>query len=229
MSRSTARTRLATTIGAAVLGAAATGAALGTAGPAAAAPTTRDAAATSATTAAAPRSALLGATEMPEVNNVQDWRRVATRSTRVSKAQPESLAALGATDRARRDFALPGGQASSVVLTFDDAKEAADAYAEVRSWRQHTGDNVPAGGRLLFTGKHVPVTVESGRGSYFSFVFKRDRAADEGTFEWLGVTRRGAALSIVAWRIDGQDATYDVDPTIASVRTANEKLAGLNG
>jgi hypothetical protein len=226
MFRSTARNRVATTIGAAVLGVAATGAALGAAGPAAAAPTTSDAV---ATTAADPRSALLRAADMPEVNDVQDWRRVATRSTRVSKAQPESLAALGATRRVRRDFALPGGQASSVVLTFDDAREAADAFADVRSWRRHTGDNVPARGRLLFTGKHVPVAVDSGRGSYFSFVFKRDKAADEGTFEWLGVTRRGAAVSIVAWRIDGQDATYDVDPTIASVQAANERLAGLNG
>lgn len=217
MTRSTARRRLATTLGAA-LGVLATGAALGVTGPAAAATTTPD-----------PHRALLKAAAMPVVNEVQDWRRVATRSTRVSTAQPVGLGALGATDRARRDFALPGGQASSVVLTFDTRDEASEAYATVRSWRKHTGDRVPAAGRLLFTGKHVPILVESGRGSYFSFVFKRDRSSEEGTFEWLGVTRRGTSVSVVAWRIDGQDATYDADPTIASVKVANVKLAGLNG
>jgi hypothetical protein len=31
----------------------------------------------------------------------------------------------------------------------------------------------------------------------------------------------------VAWRVNGADATYDVDPTIASVQTANAKLARL--
>jgi hypothetical protein len=114
-----------------------------------------------------------------------------------------------------------------VVLTFTDAAAAADAYAEVKAWRQHTGDNIPAGGQLLFTGRNTPVTVERGRGSYLPFVFKTDRTADEGTFEWVGVTRRGNAVSIIDWRVNGADATYQVDPTIASVRAANVKLARI--
>jgi hypothetical protein len=178
-------------------------------------------------TAVDPNDALLPATSMPEANDVQDWATVAKRRGRVSNAQPEPLAALGATDRARRDFALPGGEATSVVLSFDDPAEARDAYREVKTWRRHTGDHVPDAGRLLHTGKHAQVEVASGRGTFFSFVFKSDRSADEGTFEWLGVTRRGAALSLVVWRVGGQDATYEVDPTIASVRAANENLAVL--
>jgi len=229
MSRTIARTRFATTFGATV-GVLAAGAALGVTGPAAAASTTETVSTgTVSTTAVDADGAVLRASEMPTVNEVQDWRRVARRASRVSSAQPVSLASLGATDRSRRDFALSGGRASSVVLTFDDVTEASDAYAEIRSWRGHSGDNVPAAGRLLFTGKHVPVNVERGRASYFSFVFKSDRAADEGTFEWLGVTRRGAAVSIVAWRVIGQDATYEVDPTVASLQAANRRLVRLNG
>ncbi len=171
--------------------------------------------------------ALLRAGQMPVVNQEQDWARVATRHRRASSAQPTPLKALGFERKARRDFAIPGGQATNVVLTFADRAAARSAYGEVKGWRSHTGDNVPAGGRLLFTDKRRPVDVEVGRGSYFSFVFKTDKDADEGTFEWLGVTRRGDDLSIVVWRIDGQDATYEVDPTIASVQTANAKLARL--
>jgi hypothetical protein len=69
--------------------------------------------------------------------------------------------------------------------------------------------------------------VPAGRASFFTFVYKTDRDADEGTFEWIGVTRCDAAVSIVAWRVNGADATYDVDPTITSVQAANAKLARL--
>ena len=180
------------------------------------------------TTAVDPNDALLRARQMPAVNDVQDWTRIDDRHRRVSTAQPDRLKSLGFTDRARRDFALPGGEATNVVLTFADRESAKVAYAEIKGWRRHTGDNIPADGRLLFTSEQTPVEVDAGRGSYFSFVFKTDRDALEGTFEWLGVTRRGTAVSIVDWRVNGQDATYDVDPTIASVQAANAKLARVN-
>jgi hypothetical protein len=137
------------------------------------------------------------------------------------------LRELGAADSARRDFALPGASATHVVLTFDDVESAGEAYLEVRSWRRHTGDHVPEAGRLLYTSRNAAVEVDRGRGSFFSFVFTSERASEEGTFEWLGVTRRGTSVSIVAWRVGGQDATYEVDPTIASVQASNKKLARL--
>jgi hypothetical protein len=221
---STARSRTAVLATTGALAAVVT--ALGVTGPASAAEGRSETAVT--TTVVDPNDALLRATQMPVVNDVQHWSRVATRHSRVSTAQPEALSALGFTDKARRDFAMPGGRATTVVLTFADAAAAADAYAEVKGWRQHTGDNIPAGGQLLFTDKSKPVTVEQGRGSYLSFVFKSDKTSDEGTFEWVGVTRRGTALSIIDWRVNGADATYDVDPTIASVQAANIKLARIN-
>jgi hypothetical protein len=226
MSRTTTRTRRPATLAAAVL--ATTAVASGVVTAALAGTAVADEGVTAVvTTAVDPNDALLGKSQMPVVNDVQDWSRVAVRHTRASAAQPTALRALGFEDKARRDFAIPGGSATNVVLTFADAAEAKDAYAEIKGWRSHTGDNVPAGGALLFTDKTRPVDVEAGRGAYFSFVFKTDTNADEGTFEWLGVTRRGDAVSLVVWRINGQDATYEVDPTIASVQTANAKLARL--
>lgn len=217
---STARTRTAVLTMTGALAAVVT--ALGLTGPAAGVEGATETAVT--TTVVDPNDALLRASQMPVVNDVQDWSRVATRHSRVSTAQPEALSALGFTDKARRDFAIPGGRSTNVVLTFADAAAAADAYAEVKAWRQHAGDNIPAGGLLLFTSRNKPVTVEQGRGSYLSFVFKSDKTSDEGTFEWVGVTRRGTAVSIIDWRVNGSDATYDVDPTIASVQAANIEL-----
>ncbi len=191
-----------------------------------AAPTT-SAVATTAVDPNDPHSALLRADQMPVVNDVQHWTRVATRHTRVSRSQTGALSGLSFVAKARRDFAEPGAQATSVVLTFADAAKAQAAYVEVKAWRKHTGDRIPSAGKLLITGDATSVDVPAGRASYFTFDYKTDRSASEGTFEWVGVTRRGAAISIVAWRVNGADATYDVDPTIAPVQRANAKLARL--
>jgi hypothetical protein len=226
MSRSPSRPGRAATLAAAAL--ATTAVASGVAVAAVAGPAAADEGPRAVvTTAVDPNDALLGRAQMPVVNDVQDWSRVAVRHTRASTAQPTALSALGFEDKARRDFSIPGGSATNVVLTFADVADAKGAYAGIKGWRSHTRDNVPADGALLFTDKTRPVDVEAGRGAYFSFVFKTDKNADEGTFEWLGVTRRGDAVSLVVWRIDGQDATYEVDPTIASVQTANAELARL--
>lgn len=228
MTPSTTISRRATTVGATTVGVLAAGLALGllATSPAASAQDTTGARPRAATTAG-PDRALLHVSHMPEVNTVQEWARVPTRRGRVSTAQPEPLSSLGALGRARRDFALPGASATNVVLTFRSKFAATMAFREVRTWRQHTTDNIPPEGRVLYTGPHTSVPVEKGRASYFPFVFKTDAAADDGTFEWLGVTRRERAVSIVAWRVDGQDATYDVDPTIRSVKIANRLLGRL--
>jgi hypothetical protein len=172
-------------------------------------------------------AALLRAGQMPVVNEVQDWTRTERRRGRISNAQTESLRELGATDIARRDFALPGATGSSAVLAFDSVVDAKAAYREIKSWREDTGANVPDEGRLLFTEPLRSISVDEGTGAYFGFVFVEEEDAVEGTFEWLGVTRRGADVSVVAWRVGGTDATYEVDPTLRSVRLANKKLAKL--
>ena len=176
-----------------------------------------------------PAAALLRAAEMPVVNDVQDWERVPRRPGRVSLSQEDSFSRLGATGIARRDFGIDftTSLATNVVLTFDDDAAARAAHREVKGWRQHTGDNVPDQGALLHTGAGTPVAVEAGRGLFYAFGYTLDRDEEEGVFEWVGVTRRGAAVSVVAWRVGGTDATYETDPTIASVQRANEKLARL--
>ena len=229
MTRTIARNRFAATLGA-TAGVLAAGLALGVVGPASAAiavDTTGTNAA--ATTAVDPTTALLRASQMPKIDQARSLVRVARREGLVSNAQPGPLSDLGATALARRDFAVPGttSAATSLVLTFDSKFDATMAFREVRTWRWHTTDNIPPEGRVLYTGAHVWVPVEKGRGSYFPFSFMSDRSSVEGTFEWLGVTRREKSVSVVAWRVDGTDATYLVDPTVRSVKIANRKLARL--
>ncbi len=180
-----------------------------------------------ATNTVDPNDSLLRPRQMPVPNQEQDWARVATRHRRASSAQPSSLKALGFEDRGRRDFAIPGGLAPNVVLTFADAADAKAAYREVRSWCSHTGDNVPAGGALLFTDKTRRVEVRAGRGAYCSFVFKSDKNADEGTFEWLGVTpsRYRGVSNRVADQRPGRDLRDRPDHRVGAA--ANAKLVRL--
>ena len=174
-----------------------------------------------------PHGALLRADQMPVVNDQQHWARVATRHTRVSRSQTGALSDLNFVAKARRDFAEPDAQATSVVLTLPTRRRR-----RRRTPRSRPGASTPATASrrpasLLFTGDATPVR-HAGRARVVLHVRLQDRPKClQGTFEWVGVTRRGAAVSIVAWRLNGADATYDVDPTIAPVQTANAKLARL--
>ena len=171
----------------------------------------------------APDRALLEAAQMPRVNEIQKWSVADDEATFVGLDATD----LGATGAARRDFALPGGKAAHVVLTFADEVSAKAAYSDIV-----TGDKadleagLPAGGELLYgPGEHVAVKVADGEASFSSIIYKDDPASDEGWFEWVGAVQHGDTVSVVAWRVAGADASYDVDPTIAALQAARTALA----
>ena len=167
---------------------------------------------------------LLSASQMPKVNEVQRWTRLTEpRTSRITVSQKGQLAAL-APGHARRDFRMPGGQASNVVLNYRTRAAAVAGYEKVKAWRSNVRAGLPDGAVLLYRGPHKPVTTPYGSASYFQFTWKARAAAEEGWFEWVGVTRRGHKVSLVTWRVGGTDANYDVDPTIASLKAANQAL-----
>jgi len=175
---------------------------------------------------AAAARGLLSESQMPKVNEVQRWTRLAEpRRSRTTVCQFGSIQSLKAPGHARRDFRMPGARASNVVLKYRTRTAAAAAYNKVRSWRSYCDEGLPAGAVLLYRGPHKPVATPYGPASYFQITWKASPSAEEGWFEWVGVTRRGARVSIVTWRVGGMDANYDVDPTIAALKNAHRKLA----
>jgi len=173
--------------------------------------------------AVASSQALLGASQMPRVNGVQTWTVTADKATFVGF----DGAGLGAADAVRRDFELAGGKSANVVLTFNDEAAAKAAYVNiVTSDKAGLTAGLPAGGQLLYgPGERVAVKVADGKASFSSIIYKDDPAGDEGWFEWVGAVQHGDSVSVVAWRIAGADATYDVDPTIAALQAASTALA----
>jgi hypothetical protein len=167
--------------------------------------------------------ALLDAGHMPRVNEVQSWTVVGNAATYVG-FDPDDL---GATDTARRDFAMPGGKAASVVLRFADEASAKAAYEDVLSTdKADLEAGLPAGGELLYgPGKRVKVDVADGQAAFSSIIYKDDPASDEGWFEWVGAVQHGDTVSVVVWRVGGTDASYEVDPTIAALQAARTALA----
>lgn len=171
----------------------------------------------------APTVALLDAGQMPRVNQIQKWT-VATDEAFFVGFDAKNL---GATDTARRDFSLPGGKAANVVLQFADEASAKAAYGDiVGTSKVDLEAGLPVGGQLLYgPGKRIAVQVADGQASFSSIIYKDDPAGDEGWFEWVGAVQRGDTVSVVAWRVSGADASYDVDPTIAALQAARAALA----
>ncbi len=171
----------------------------------------------------APDRALLDASQMPRVNEVQTWTVANDEATYVGF----DAADLQATDTARRDFTMPGGKASNVVLRFADDAAAKAAYDDiVTSSRADLKAGLPAGAELLYgPGEQVTVDVTDGQAAYSSIIYKVDPACDEGWFEWVGAVQQGDSVSVVVWRVAGTDASYEVDPTIAALQAARTALA----
>src|SRR5687768_3576449 len=93
--------------------------------------------------AVAPDQALLGAGQMPRVNEIQTWTVANGEATFVAF----DGTGLGANDTARRDFAMPGGKSANVVLTFTDEAAAKAAYDDiVTSTKADLEAGLPAGG-----------------------------------------------------------------------------------
>jgi hypothetical protein len=167
--------------------------------------------------------AVLGAGQMPRVNQVQTWTVAADKAEFVGFDGN----GVGATDTARRDFQMAGGKSANVVLTFTDEAAAKAAYdAIVTSDKAELKAGLPAGGELLYgPGERVAVKVADGQAAFSSIIYKDDPASDEGWFEWVGAVQHGDTVSVVAWRVAGADASYDVDPTIAALQAASTALA----
>ena len=167
--------------------------------------------------------ALLDANQMPRVNEVQTWSVAGGEASFVGFDHDD----LGATDTVRRNFQMAGGKAANVVLTFADEASAKAAYADiVTSDRAALKAGLPAGGELLYgPGERVAVEVADGQAAFSSIIYKDDPALEEGWFEWVGAVQHGDTVSVIAWRVGGNDASYDIDPTIASLQAAHTALA----
>ena len=167
--------------------------------------------------------ALLGAGQMPRVNEVQTWTVAPDEAPFVAFDGK----GLGATDTARRDFQLAGGKSANVVLTFADEAAAKAAYdAIVTTDKTEPKAGLPSGGQLLYgPGERVAVEVAEGQAAFSSIIYKDDPASDEGWFEWVGAVQHGDTVPVVVWRVGGTDASYDVDPTIAALQAASTALA----
>lgn len=168
--------------------------------------------------------ALLDAHQMPRVNEVQSWTVAGGEASFVGFGHDD----LGATGTVRRNFEMAGGKATNVVLTFADEASAKAAYDDfITSEKADLEAGLPTGGELLYgPGERIAVEVGDGaQAAFSSIIYKDDPALEEGWFEWAGAVQLGDSVSVIAWRVGGNDASYDIDPTIASLHAAHTALA----
>ncbi|MET9018742.1 hypothetical protein ABZV93_02040 [Actinopolymorpha sp. NPDC004070] len=169
--------------------------------------------------------ALLGAAEMPKVDDSgSSWADAGTSAAEGSPAahcQSGDLAGLGAVQTVRRDFTW-GAEGTvigaNVVGRFDTGAEAESAYATFRGWLAACAWGQPYG----------PTSADAGDQAGWWW-FGHDNGDGTGRIEVVGLVRSNAQVSVVVWREDGLDFTYDADPMAATLTATAGRLATSGG
>ena len=189
---------------------------------------TEDTPADGATSEPAPaglEARLLGAHELPGVNDATVWT---VASTAPEDGQPFGtcqrfdLTSLGAGDAVVRTFSsnqdsVEGGQ---VVAEFSDPKSAWRAHQVLKTWRQKCKEQIEADEVVV-----GPLqSVAKGADAYV--VRYGDAGADEQQWDGVGISRRGPLVSVVQIGLVGQDYNYPAgeEPAAQAARAALAKL-----
>jgi hypothetical protein len=166
---------------------------------------------------------LLGAAEMPQVNDsATTWTATGDLPdegvTPVSLCLPGDLASLGAGDTLRRDYTW-GSEGTvtgaNVIGAFDSADEARSAYETFAQWLDGCSWGTP----------HGPTEVSLPAGEAGWWWVGHDNGDSSGQIEVVGLVRRARTVSVVVWRQDGQDLVYETDPMAPVLQAAAARLA----
>lgn len=170
---------------------------------------------------------LLGAGELPGVNQETSWEVVGTRP---EGAEPSGtcprfpLADVGAAEAVVREYRdAETVTAVQVVAQLADVKTARRVHAVLRSWATGCDERVEAGVERVGS----VTTVEVPRGAGAALVFQYgEEGAEAHTFLGIGLTRVRDRVSYVEVAVEGQDYNYEPgqEPATLAVSAAARKL-----
>jgi len=173
------------------------------------------------------RGALLGAQEMPQLNDSTPWTQRGTRAIGPAPfglCQKFDLLTIGASDGVQRRFTAQGGVAGQQVAEFPDAQNAVRASRVIEAWHRDCAQRVR--GRDINVRPFEAVTVPGGKGSWYLVSFQR---GGEGHFHSFGMVLTGQRMTLLSMDHPGQDHNYEPgqDPMELAVAAAGAKLAGV--
>jgi hypothetical protein len=168
-------------------------------------------------------SLLLPPAEMPAWNNAGTWMEVEDDSFwRVCTLSDPVL--LGATDvnSVTYEYVVDLGEGETadptaepmlggnVLASFEDEAAAA---AAVQSWRDE-----------LAACSDIGELTQLDTGVTWTGMGEPDESSGLAWFEFTGVASKGAVTTIVGFSLRGQDANYESDPLVESVRASLDRL-----
>ena len=154
------------------------------------------------------KDALLPPDSMPEWNGAVVWESTADPTEVLMLCPAPSMADLGALSEISRAYVWPEGGMAGVntVGVFDSPEASGAAAAELRAAVAQCPDLTPIS--------------DSATGSTWTTGAVVDAESGDARFEFLGVADAGALVTVVAFTLTGQDANWEMDPIIDSLRAS---------
>ena len=175
-------------------------------------------------TATGPEGALLGAAEMPALNDASSWTEQGTAAAGTEPfgdCQKFDLNSIGAMSTLERTFTSGGDTAGQQVADFADPQTAVRAAKVVQSWHRDCAGRIQ--GRRVKVRPITSVAVPQGTAWWYLASYTR---RGEGNFHSLGLAMAGTRISLLRMNHAGQDHNYEPgqDPMELAVKAASAKL-----
>jgi len=185
--------------------------------------------------AAALSDALLGADELPGLNDRFAWSQGQTLTSEpkagVGTCERFPLTSIGATGVAYRSYSPPPksvDSAEELVAEFPDATTAQRAFSVLKSWRAQCRSRL-RGKDVRQIGDLQDVRLANGTGGWYLLVYgPAPGDPDSGVFDAQGMALVGTRIAMVEIKSIGQDYDYPPgkEPMVGGVQAAARKLAG---
>lgn len=182
----------------------------------------------SGTAAATPEAALLGAAELPQLNDSSPWTERGTTvpgQRSFGACQVFDVLSIGAMSVVQRDFrgASAGDTAGQQVAEFPDAQNTVRASKVLEAWHDKCKSQIKGKNVNVRPITDVPVT--KGKAWWYLVSYTR---GGEGQFHEFGVVFNRNRMTMLTMDHGGQDHNYEPgqDPMELAVKAASAKMAG---
>jgi hypothetical protein len=180
---------------------------------------------TPAATPGAPEVALLGAEDLPPLNETSPWTVKETTvpgATSFGLCQQFDLLSIGAMSATERTFTNEAGDtAGQQIAEFPDAQNTVRAGKVLEAWHDECGDQVK--GKKVKIRPITSASVAKGKGWWYLVSYTK---GGTGHFHSFGVVINGPKMTLLTMDHAGQDHNYEPgqDPMELAVKAASAKM-----
>ena len=183
----------------------------------------------STTPAATPEAALLGAAELPQLNETSRWtqgKTIVPGQTSFGLCQQFDTLSIGAMNTIERSYSTGpsgGDTAGQQMAEFPDAQNTVRASKVLQAWHDKCNTKGQVRGKNVKVRQITEVPVANGKGWWYLVSYTR---GGTGHFHSFGVAYSGNRMALLKIDHEGQDHNYEPgqDPMELAVKAASAKM-----